>query len=995
MSVTARTLGPLVVVLGSLAPLAAQDQPLPPAEAAARMILPPGFRATLFAGEPDVVQPIAFTFDPRGRLWVVECLSYPHWLRTGTGKDRVLVFEDRDGDGRFDTRKVFWDRGTNLSGIQVGFGGVWLCATPQLIFLPDRDGDDTPDGPPQVLLDGWSLDAKHNVFNGLAWGPDGWLYGCNGITATSQVGTPGIPAAQRTPMNCGVWRYHPTRHVFEVVAHGTTNPWGLDFDALGQIFITNCVIHHLWHVVPGAHFQRMFGQDFNPHLYRLMESCADHIHWGGGPWQSSRGGKGEHDQPGGGHAHAGCMVYLGDNWPAPYRGGLFTCNIHGCRVNHDLLERRGSGYLARHGKDLLHVPDPWFRGLGIQYGPDGGVYVSDWTDTGECHNYDKVHLSGRIFKVTHGSVVPWTGDLARLSDAELVQRLTHANAWHARQAQRLLQERAAAGRLTAGTRPALLRLLHTPGDVTHALRALWALHVTGGVEPALAAELLAAPREELRAWTVQLVLEDRQPSQAVRERLATMAAQDPSPFVRLYLASGLQRLPLEQRWDVARGLSAHAEDAADGNLSLMVWYGIEPLVTADLARFVALAGEAKVPLLRECVARRTASLAGAAGTAGLVELVQLLRRAGDGAVPDDVLRGMVAALEGRRDLALPAGWPDVYRALSRSSLASVRDQALRLAVHFGDPQALAALRQTALDAAAAPAERGRAVEALVQARTTDLVPVMQQLLADPGTRGAALRGLAAFADAATPALILRHYAACTEAEKADAIHTLASRPAYALALLDAVEKGTVPRRDVSAFTVRQMLGLNDRLVADRITRVWGQIRPASAERAAQMARYKALLTPKYLETADRSHGRQVYVRACAACHVLFGEGGRIGPELTGSQRSNLEYVLENLVDPGAVVPRDYQVSVFVLRDGRVVTGIVKEENDHVVKVQTQNEVLALAKPELEERTRSPLSMMPEGLLASLSPEEVRDLVAYLASPTQVALPAQGGGAGRR
>jgi putative membrane-bound dehydrogenase-like protein len=323
----------------------AADAPIPPKEAPGRMTLPAGFHVTLFAGEPDVVQPIAFTFDDRGRLWVVECLSYPKWTEAKEGTDRVVIFEDTDGDGRFDKRTIFYDKGANLSGIALGFGGVWLCSTPNLLFIPMGPGQDKPAGPPVVVLDGWNLrEAQHNVFNDLTWGPDGWLYGCNGIQSKSHVGKPGTPAEQRVFLDCGVWRYHPTKAIFEVVARGTTNPWGLDFDDYGQAFITNCVIKHLWHVIPGARFQRMYGQDADPYTYGLLESCADHIHWGGGHWTDSRGGKGEHSAAGGGHAHVGAMVYLGDNWPAAYRNGLFTCNLHGNRVNHDTLSGSAKGF---------------------------------------------------------------------------------------------------------------------------------------------------------------------------------------------------------------------------------------------------------------------------------------------------------------------------------------------------------------------------------------------------------------------------------------------------------------------------------------------------------------------------------------------------------------------------------------------------------------------------------------------------------------------------
>ena len=288
-----------------------------------------------------------------------------------SGKDRILIFEDADSDGRFDRRTVFYDKGTNFTGIELGFGGVWVCATPNLLFIPDRDGDDRPDGEPVVKLDGWDTKAQHNMFNGLKWGPDGWLWGCNGILSNSRVGKPGTPDDKRVAINCGVWRYHPTREVFEAVAHGTTNPWGLDFDDLGEAFITNCVIPHLFHVVPGAHFQRMFGEDLVPNRYELMESCADHIHWAGGRWTDSREGKGKHGEAGGGHAHVGAMIYLGDNWPDRYRNDVFTCNIHGRRINRDRLERQGSSYVARHEHDFLMANDPWFRGSSSSMDPTG------------------------------------------------------------------------------------------------------------------------------------------------------------------------------------------------------------------------------------------------------------------------------------------------------------------------------------------------------------------------------------------------------------------------------------------------------------------------------------------------------------------------------------------------------------------------------------------------------------------------------------------------
>ncbi len=422
--------------------------------------------------------------------------------------------------------------------------------------------------------------------------------------ATSSVGKPGTPDEQRTKVNCGVWRFHPSRHAFEMVANGTTNPWGLDFDDFGEAFITNCVIKHLWHVIPGAHYQRMYGQDADPYAYSLMESCADHIHWAGGDWTTSRGGA-IHNESGGGHAHVGAMVYLGDNLPDSYRDSIFMCNLHGSRVNNDILERKGSGYVAHHGPDFLLANDPWFRGITIAYGPDGGVYVSDWTDTGECHNYNAVdRTNGRIYKITYGSPAPIQVDLETLSDDRLVELQLHHNDWFVRHARRILQERALAGHLAETTRPALLNILKTHGDVTRQLRALWALHATGGVEHALGMQLLGHPEEQVRSWVIRLADEGSIGLEAALPRLAEMAKSDPSPKVRLALASLLQKLAVKDRWPIAEALSQHAEDATDANLPLMIWYGIEPLAAADSRRAGTLLLNTRIPLLREYLARQ-------------------------------------------------------------------------------------------------------------------------------------------------------------------------------------------------------------------------------------------------------------------------------------------------------------------------------------------------------------------------------------------------------
>jgi len=600
---------------------------LSPEEAAKAITLPPGFSARLFAGEPDVKQPIAFAIDDRARLWVAEAYTYPRRAPEGQGKDRILIFEDTDGDGRFNKRTVFMEGLNLVSGLEVGFGGVWVGAAPYLMFIPDKDGDDKPDGPPEILLDGWDFRADtHETLNTFTWGPDGWLYGCHGVFCPSNVGKPGAPASERQWVDAAVWRYHPTKHRFEVFAEGASNQWGVDFDDYGQCFIEACVIPHLWHMIQGGRYQRQGGEHYAisleeirrnerarnpnsrkptyPFFYDDIKTIGDHVHWAGskGPHAANA----RSDSAGGGHAHAGLMVYLGDSFPADYRGKLFMNNIHGQRINMDIPERRGSGFVGKHGADFANFNDTWSQTMNLLYDQNGSVYVIDWYDKNQCHHnnvegHDR--SNGRIFKIVYGDT-KWTPvDLQKKSDDELVQLQLHPNDWYVRHARRLLQER--------GPNPkvheALLMILSENPDVTRRLRALWALHVTGGLTEKIALAQLDHANEYIRAWAIQLMMEDRNPSAALLKELARLAKSDPSPFVRLYVAAALQRTPVNQRLEVLEGLLAHAEDSQDHNLPLMYWYATEPVVAQDMKLAVALMTKTKIPLVRQFITRRMAS----------------------------------------------------------------------------------------------------------------------------------------------------------------------------------------------------------------------------------------------------------------------------------------------------------------------------------------------------------------------------------------------------
>jgi putative membrane-bound dehydrogenase-like protein len=735
------------------------ENPPTPADALKMMTVPDGFHATLFAGEPDVRQPIAMTFDDRGRLWVVENYSYPEYKVEHS--DRILIFEDTDGDGRFDKRTVFFDHGDRFTGIEIGFGGVWVAAAPNLLFIPFDKTGDHPGGEPRVVLDGFNWrEVGHNIVNGLMWGPDGWLYGRHGILATSRVGKPGTPDDQRAPLNTGVWRYHPTRGVFEVVANGTTNPWGMDYDDRGEFFLTNNVNGHLWHVLPGAHFKRMYGQDLVPNVYDLMDVCTDHLHYTNGDWTKSREVNGKQDpatsELGGGHSHVGALIYQGNNFPAEYRGKIFMCNTHGKRVNMDAIERKGDGFVAHHGKDFMFANTPWFRGVDIKQGPDGGVYVSDWTDLGECHDQDGIHrTSGRVFKIFYGDAKkPEPFDLQKASDAELVKMQLSSNEWLVRHARRILQERAADEQekaerdLRRRSGPSKLDEIHKhlhalkPANTQQKLRVLWALYVTGGLDRKAMEAMLTDDDEAIRVWGVRLLVDDKPAAESL-PRLIELAKSDPSGLVRVHLASAMQRVPAEKAWLIGEALAQHAEDAADRELPFMVWYGLNSLVPADPQRAAALAAASKLPSLRGLIARRL-TLEVDKSPASLESAVALLGKLPTDAEKLDVLRGINEGLRGRRKVAAPASWARLQPELAKSTVAEIPQLTRDIAVVFGDGRAMEELLKIMRDGSIDPASRSQAIAVLAEAKTPDLWKEIRNMIDDRAVRTAVIRALGVY-----------------------------------------------------------------------------------------------------------------------------------------------------------------------------------------------------------------------------------------------------------
>jgi putative membrane-bound dehydrogenase-like protein len=942
---------------------------LTPEKAAAAMTVPEGFEVKLFAGEPDVKQPIAMAIDHRGRLWVAEAYSYPQRQPEGKGKDRILIFEDSDGDGKFDKRTVFMEGLNLVSGLEVGFGGVWIGAAPYLMFVPVKEGEDKPAGEPKILLDGWAYQDTHETLNTFTWGPDGWLYGCHGVFTHSRVGKPGTPDKDRTPINAGVWRYHPTKHIFEVFAHGTSNPWGLDFDEHGQAFVEACVVPHCFHIIQGGRYLRQAGAHFNPYTYADIDTIADHLHWQGtNQWAGnlSSGSKG------GGHAHAGLMVYQGGAWPEQYRGQLFMGNIHGHRLNMDLLKPKGSGFVASHGPDFLQANDAWARFINMRVGPDGNVYLIDWYDKQACHTGD-VNIwdrsNGRIYKVCYRGTKPVTVDLTKKTDAELFAFQTSDNVWYVQHSRQILQERKAAGTLGVGWMSGNKSPLR--------LRDLWVLHATEGFKSGALDSAVESDSPYIRAWAIQLFLEDRDPTNAFLKKMASMAKDDKSPIVRLYLASGLQRIPAKARWDVIEALLAHGEDATDHNLPQMYWYAAEPLAEVDASRALTLASKAKIPSVYPFMVRRIAS-SGTAEAMGVV--IEALGKA-DEARQLTILRSANEALQGRNDVAKPKEWPELFATLSKSANADVRAQAVTLGVTFGDAGAIGLLRKSLTSTQEKPERRLEALAALI-GRDRELAPVLHSLLNDSALRGPSIKALASYDDSKTPEILIAAYPSLSAQEKRDVLATLSARASYGRALMSAVAAKKVPSADVPAETIRQLGNLKDAELDKLVAQAWGIVRKTPADRLKQIADWKKKLTAPAPEP-DLALGRALFAKTCQQCHTLYGVGGKVGPDITGSNRANLDYLLENIFDPSAVVPNEYKMSLVELKSGQIVSGILKPGVAGVTNVLlSDGNIRTIQNKDIESTTTSNQSLMPEDQLKNFTETEVRALVAYLRNPTQ-------------
>jgi putative membrane-bound dehydrogenase-like protein len=994
-----------LITLLSTSPLIAQGYT--PDQAIKKMQLPEGFTAKAVVTEPMIRQPLSMSFDEKGRMWVLQYLQYPNpaglkpvkqdqYLRTvwdrvpepppkgPKGLDRITICYEPDAEGKFTKSKDFVS-GLNLAtGFCIGGGGVYVVQPPYLLFYPDKDHDDVPDGDPEVCVTGFGMEDTHSYANSLQWGPDGWLYGAHGSTVTAKIKNPANPK-EELEFQQGIWRYHPKTKQFELFAEGGGNTYGLDFDKYGR-----CIAGTNWggfarlHHVQGAYYVKGFskhGPLHNPHTYGYF----DHV-----PYENFKGG----------HVTCGGIVYQADAYPKEFHDQYIAGNLLSNAIYWHKMTEKGSSFTAKHGGDLLVANDSWFRPVDCYLGPDGSVYVADWYDKRAAHldpidNWDKTN--GRIYKIEYkGTKQPETFDLRKKTSVELVELLKHPNKWWRNEARRLLAERQDK-EIYRGLEE-LVRL--ETGLV--ALEALWMLENSGGLGTDLLASLLKHPNEHVRAWAVRLFVDQPdQTSETWRSAVAELlkvAAHDSSPTVRSQLACSAKRLDARLGLPIAIALAGHDEDLKDAHQPLLVWWAFEQhiggLAPQDFKAFFGNPELWRARLVKDFLLERIARRLAAADLEAVdrpgrnpkedfIRTGRLLVTAPPTVCPP-ILRGVESALDGRQFDKLPGHLKFAFETVCYRYPKD--ENYFRLRVRFND-EAMLDYAHLQLTNPRPDADKAKLIQLLGQVRRPESLPVLMGLFRESKSdaiRGAALTAAQSFGDPKVMEELAAAFPKLTGGLRQQVLGILLSRPATTLTVLRDVDAKKLDPKSIPNEQLRPVLDFKNEEIDKLVLKHWGKI--GAATPGEKQARITWLGAELNRGAGNAKLGKELFTKHCAACHTLFGEGGKVGPDLTTADRKNRGYLLTHVVDPSLYVRPEFMAYNVTTLDNRRLTGLVTESTEASVTlvnvIENKQVKTVVSKKDIDEMLPSATSLMPEKMLDTLSYQEIRDLFAYL--QTQVA-----------
>lgn len=974
-------LGSTLELPSRTAKLEAQERPIPhnqskppndpfeAQEAATRMTVPPGFTIDVVACEPDLINPVAMTIDERGRFWVCESLEYPR-SEPGEGRDRIKILEDTDGDGRIDSTKIFAE-GLNIpSGIALGHGGVWVANAPDLLLLRDTDGDDRADER-EVVVTGFGRLDTHELPNSLTWGPDGYLYGLNGVFNNSRIEQDG----KVFDFTCAMFRIDPRTKKFELFAEGTSNPWGIAWNDEGDAFLSACVIDHLWHLTEGGYYHRQAGA--YPSGTWKIESIVEH----------------RHQQA----AYCGIHFFDSPAYPEPYRKRLYMGNIHGNCINVDSIERRGATYRGSGEDDFVQANDAWFMCVAQQTGPDGSLYLLDWYDRYHCYQDARRdpegidRLKGRLYRVRYGEpLADYRVDLGKWSQEELLAGLGDANGFIRATCRRLLIDRTTEGE---SLDRALSTLVVDESQSESTRReALWTLMSRRPMSFTLCLRLMLSEDPVVRAFVYRQVGDH--PTAELAELLVGKVSQETNDAAKAQLVIAIAKSMRAKTIEAQAGMQALMsllDKAPDDGLSTrLIWAHLKPLLEQYSTEFVVAAEEAgpwgSDRLGSEVVSRAypwILQLPQTTAQAARESFESLIGSRAD----DEVVRELAGRLI-ERWLAANDEQQAAWRTTAVNAVHLVATQRpelelfarMNVALETGDWKPLMELMS---DAQRPVADRIRAARVLSRERADVAADWASRWLVDGFSREsiemrqAGFAWLGSLSDERLGSALLEAWGKLPEAERPALMEVITARSVWGVALMDAIDREQTPVSALNVNQVRKLLAVADGALETRIAEVWGTLRDErNPQREAVIQQIRGSLTEGW---GDPMRGRVVFDRVCGTCHTLHGKGAAVGPDLTANGRGAWDQMLSNVLDPSLVIGAAYQATLVETDDGQVITGLVVEDTATRLVLKTQGDtIVELPVEQIVARTVSPLSLMPENLESSANEQELRDLFALLA-----------------
>ncbi len=940
------------------------------------------FEVDIVLAEPLVAQPLQISWDERGRMWVAQYRQYPfpagikmlsrdkYYRATydkvppppphdAPGMDRISIHEDTDGDGEFDRHKVFVDGLNITTSCALGRGGVWVLTPPYLVFYPDENRDDIPDSDPIVHLSGFGLEDTHSVANSLRWGPDGWLYAAHGSTTSSQVRRPGLTDEPVYMEGAAIWRYHPTSRRLETYAEGGGNAFGVEFDAKGRVFSGynggNTRGFHYWqrgYYNKGNHAK--YGPVSNPHAYGEL------------PWIA-------HDKvPRFTHTF---VVYEGDALSQKYHGKMFCIDPLHRNVVLTQRDEQGSTLKTRDLGYPLESDDTAFRPVDIKVGPDGAIYIADWTEEliahGQHFQGQVDPFNGRIFRLREkGASSLKSFDLAKKTTADLIGTLKHENKWFRQEALRLLADRRDRSAI-----PALTDLVFSDDDQL-ALEGLWALSAVGGFDEATAFRMLDSRDAHLRAWTVRLSCDDGSVSPQLAARLSALAGSEASPIVRAQLAVSSRSLPTTAALPIVKGLLAHDVDADDPHIPMLLWWAMEELYETDrdalVAWFAAPAAWKQRLASEHLLSRLMRRAASTEKRVDLLACAQLLRQAPSKEHAETLMAGFELAFKGRSLPPLPDELAE--------AMAAVGAESLGLKIRRGDAaavqQAIAILRNAKADLN----KRLLYAQTFGEISHAESVPALLEIAAketrSPELRKTALASLQRYNQPEIGARIAELHGDFDDASLTAAQNLLASRATWTRQLLNAIDAGRIDKRAIPGEIVDRLRGHKDDEISSLIQRHFGEKRVATTkEMQDEIQRLSKVIDAG---KGNIYEGEKHFNVLCAPCHKLFRKGGHVGPDLTSYQRDDLGTMLVSIVNPNAEIREGFENYSIETNDERSLTGFLVDQDSKVVVLRgLDGQNISLQRGEIKEMRPAGQSLMPAGLLSSFNDQQIRDLFAYL------------------